>query len=258
MITRFFSFLVFCLMLVACGNVYGADATCVRAWTFYPANGRGVADKSNGPVVIRVEVQGAYASARERANTEFTATVVAWQNKTGKNKAVVPLLRVLSVGAPTYSDVQSFCWHDDNRFAKQYRSIVDSWPRATFPANPRAGLAKQIAPTIPVAAIDYLPDESGRWRWVAVPNKANLPLYTCDVSLHYKQLPPGEGATVDGQSLSRSKPHVLGSGDGSAENAKTAMRRWARDELRKTMNGLPWQESDISATCKKSNGGLAR
>lgn len=248
MVTRFFSFLVFCLMLVACGNVYGADATCVRAWTFYPANGRGVADKSNGPVVIRVEVQGAYAPARERANTEFAATVSAWQSKTGKNKAVVPLLRVLSVGAPTYSDVQSFCWTHDHRFATQYRAIVDSWPRATFPANPRAGLAKQIAPTIPVVAIEYVWDTARAMRvWRKAPNAPLTSLYTVTLTIEYREYVPDSsgGTDLSTQQWTDTIEHVYAS---SEEGAYSQVRTSFVDKItaKEASAGRTWRLVDDS------------
>jgi len=198
--------------------------------------------------VIRLEVEGAYAAAQERATAEFGAPVAASQNKTGKNKAVVPLLRVLSVGAPAYSDVQSFCWHDDNRFAKQYRTIVDSWPRATFPANPRAGLAKQIAPTIPVIPIEYVWDTARAMRvWRKAPNAPLTSLYTVKLTIEYREYVPDSsgGTDLSTQQMSDTVAHVYAS---SEEGAYSQVRTSIIDKIKAKEDsaGRTWRLVDDS------------
>ena len=111
-----------------------------------------------------------------------------------------------------------------------------------------------IAPPVPIVAIDYLEDDQRRWRWVAVENKAKNALYSCSATIYYHEVPAQgdeQSSTMRGQSLARSKTHVLGSGDGTDENAKTAMRRWVRSELRATFTGLAWHEDEISVTCQR-------
>jgi len=247
MITRFFSFLVFCLTLVACGNAYGADATCVRAMSFYPANARGVAT-STIPVVIRVEVRGVYAHARDKADTDLAALVKAWDAKAGANKAPVLVIQKLRVGAKQLGSDESLCWRDDNRFAKQYRAIVDSWPRATFPANPRAGLAKQIAPTIPVVAIEYVWDNARAMRvWRKAPNAPLTSLYTVKLTIEYREYVPDSsgGTDLSTQQMSDTVAHVYAS---SEEGAYSQVRTSLLDKIKAKEDsaGRTWRLVDDS------------
>lgn len=246
--SRFFLALV-CAAMCFLGSVNAfANATCARAIAFYPADGKGNADKSSPPVVIRVESNSAtVAESKHDVIMRGDNQVAAWSAK--MKRSISPLLIIKQVRAkPQMGWDEIGCWTSNNHLAKQYRAIVDSWPAATFPANPRAALPKQIVPLAPVVPIDYLEDENRRWRWVQVGNKAKLSLFTCSVTIYYHEVPPPGDATsaiTAGQSLARDKRHVIG----SDENAKTAMRRWVRDELRATVNGLPWHEDDISVTC---------
>lgn len=238
-----------CAVMVLLGSVNSfADATCARAIAFYPADGRGNVDRKNPPIVIRVESRAAtIAEARLDVTNRGNIHVESWAAKNKRSVSPMPMIRKVVTNGPLGWD-EIGCWTSTSHLAARYRAIVDAWPAATFPANPRASLPHVIAPPVPVVPVDYLEDENRRWRWVQVGNKANLPLYSCSVTIYYHEVPPPGDATsviTAGQSLTRDKSHVIG----PEENTKTAMRRWVRDELRATVNGLPWHEDDISVTC---------
>ena len=252
---RYLAFLLTALSIVFATHMsFAADAVCARAIAFYPADGKGNADRTNQPIVIRVETQ---ASTVKEANVDVinrgNTVVEAWTAKNKKSVSPALIIKKVSVkGGVGWDEIG--CWTAKSHLATQYRAIVDSWPVATFPANPRAALPKVISPPAPVVPIDYLEDEQRRYRWVQVGNPTGIALNSCSVTVYYHEVPPPGDATsaiTAGQSLTRDKKHVIGSANGSDENAKMAMRRWVRDELRKSVNGLPWHEDDISVVCGK-------
>ena len=95
---RFFLALV-CAAMCFLGSVNAfADATCARAIAFYPADGKGNADKSSPPVVIRVESNSAtVAESKRDVIMRGDNQVAAWSAK--MKRSISPTLIIKQVRA---------------------------------------------------------------------------------------------------------------------------------------------------------------
>jgi hypothetical protein len=229
------------LFLFLFSSISLADSvTCERAIAFYPLSSHGVVDKSKSPIVIRLSVVGQNAySAQATIRSRAKLAIDTWKNRTNKNVFPTPIIKNLN---QKFEDDVMICWEGQQPTNK--KTVIDSWPKANWPANPIASLPFQVVSPKPIVPVDYIADDQNRYAWRAVPNIGNYSFWSCDGTFYYEEM-SSDGLTKIPRSKSGKQQHIVG----PEENAKSAMRKFLLDEIKKDMNGLRWYPLEPSIQC---------